>query len=109
MDSAAGFESEVDGDVRQPPMPRGGIEAIYRRLGDMTECQRVGISGAVITSFTVTAEGRAVEVQVQRSLHPACDALVVRAIRQTRWTPGKLNGEATHVSIQRFPIHFRFN
>jgi len=91
--------------VQEPPAPvrlHAGIEA-PRKVHDVMPSYPVlarasGASGVVILEATIDARGDVVAAKVLRSV-PMLDQAAVDAVRQWKYTPARLNGEAVAVLI----------
>ncbi len=84
----------------------GGLGAYYIHIEYPEEAVRAGIEGRLLLSFVVETDGRTTGVEVIHALHPACDSAAVRALRKTRFVPGRLDGEVVPVRM-RLPVRFR--
>lgn len=84
----------------------GGIGAYYIHIEYPEEALMAGIEGRLMLSFIVEPDGRTSGIDVIRPLHPACDSAAVRALRQTRFVPGRQNGERVPVRMH-LPVRFR--
>jgi len=94
----------------QPSFP-GGFNALYEYLAKNIHypdsAKKVGIEGKVIAGFVVDKDGRITDVQVLRSLDPACDAEVVRLVKNMpRWSPGKRGDKPVRVRMT-LPVSFK--
>ncbi len=66
-----------------------------------------GVSGKVITQFTIAPDGSVTKVKVVRGVDPALDAEAIRVIKSSpKWTPGKQRGRPVKVSYT-FPVVFQ--
>lgn len=88
------------------PQIVGGRGSFYLRIDYPEEARRRGIQGRVILDFVVDTEGRTQDVRVLKSLHPLCDSSAVAALEQTRFVPGRRDGEPIPVRM-RLPVRFR--
>ena len=92
--------------AEEPPDIVGGLGAYYIHIEYPEEAIAANIQGRLILTFVVEPDGRASEIKVLRSLHPLCDSSAVRALRRTRFVPGRQNGEAVRVRM-RLPVKFK--
>lgn len=92
--------------AEQQPRIVGGLGAYYIHIQYPAEAIRQGIEGRLMLSFVVNTDGTPTDVEVLRPLHPACDSAAVQALRQTRFVPGKQNGETVRVRM-RLPVRFQ--
>lgn len=66
-----------------------------------------GVSGKVILSFTLTADGKVTNVKVLKGIDAALDKEAVRVVSSSpKWTPGKQRDRAVKVQFI-FPVHFQ--
>lgn len=94
------------GPAADRPRIVGGAGNFFLRINYPEEARRQGIEGRVILDFVVDTEGRTRDVTVHKSLHPLCDSAAVRALRDTRFVPGRRAGEPVPVRM-RLPVRFR--
>jgi protein TonB len=83
----------------------GGIGSYYIHIKYPEEAIQAGIEGRLVLSFIVEVDGHTTEVEVVERLHPACDSAAVRALRRTRFVPGRQNGDTVPVRM-RLPVRF---
>lgn len=88
------------------PQIVGGIGAYYIHIEYPEEALLQGIEGRLLLSFVVETDGRTSGVEVIRTLHPACDSAAVRALRRTRFVPGRQDGEIVPVRMH-LPVRFK--
>jgi TonB family protein len=99
--------------VESMPVFPGGDAALIKYLLDnllypKTAVEK-GIQGRVILRFVVKTDGTIDDVQVSKSLDPACDEEAVRAVKaMPKWTPGKQKGEAVAV-FYTLPVIFKLS
>ncbi len=97
---------------RMPSFP-GGQEAMYKfvysEMRYPADAKRHGISGSVITQFTVAADGDMEDIKVVKGLGYGCDeeALRVMTVMQEKyaWNSGLHNGKPVPVKFT-LPIMF---
>ncbi|QXD15027.1 TonB family protein [Rhodocaloribacter litoris] len=92
--------------AEQMPTIRGGLGAYYINIEYPQAAIDAGIEGRLVLDFVVETDGRPSNIRVMKSLHPLCDSAAVRALRQTRFVPGRQNGELVPVRM-RLPVLFR--
>jgi TonB family protein len=95
-------ERKVFSHVELPPVFPGGEKALMQYLSENTKypesAQKDSIQGRVVVRFIVSHTGKVENVEVVRSLNPACDAEAIRVVEAIPdWIPGKQNGEAVDV------------
>ncbi len=93
-----------------PQFPGGLTEFIKwlsRNLKYPSELQERQVQGKVVAEFIVNTDGSITDVKVVGSLHPLCDAEVLRVLRMMpRWTPGILNDEPCRTKVC-IPVVFK--
>ena len=94
----------------QMPIFSGGQDSLMRYISSNLRypAQHVetNIQGRVVVRFVVRKDGTISDIEVVRSLDPACDKEAVRIIRQMpKWKPGKQNEQPVSV-YYTLPIRF---
>lgn len=94
----------------QPEFP-GGMDSLVQFLGRNLQypktASEIGIEGRVVLRFVVSRKGEITNVEVIRSLDPACDAEAIRVVKlMPKFTPGQLNGRVVPVYFM-LPIIFK--
>ena len=97
--------------VEEMPVFPGGLKALIRFLDShcvySERAIKERIEGDVEVSFIIDTEGRVLEPQLTRTLHPVLDAAVMKAVREMpQWKPGTMNGRPTCTRIT-VPYHFQ--
>ncbi len=65
-----------------------------------------GIEGTVRLRFIIKKDGSIGDVQILRSIDPACDKEAIRVVKESqKWTPGKIQGQAVDVWYN-IPVKF---
>ncbi len=90
----------------QAPRIAGGPGRLFMHIRYPEAARREGIQGRVVLDFVVTQDGRTEQIHVAETLHPLCDSSAVRAVRQTRFVPGRQRGEPVRVRM-RLPVRFQ--
>lgn len=117
-DSQENSETEEDEEedfvlIEVKPTFKGGDANTFARwvaekLRYPLDAKREGISGRVMLSFTVAADGYVKSVKVLRGLYPSLDAEAVRVVSSSpRWSPGMAGGKPVDVTYT-FPVIFSF-
>lgn len=88
------------------PSVAGGMGSLYMQVNYPMAARQQGIEGRVILTFIVDEEGNAHEIEVMQSAHPMLDSAAVRAVRHTRFVPGRHEGDPVPVRM-RLPIRFQ--
>ena len=93
-----------------PQFPGGPLEFIKwltRNLKYPASLQERQVQGKVVAEFIVNTDGSITDVKVVGSLHPLCDAEVLRVLRMMpRWTPGIINDEPCRTKVC-IPVIFK--
>ena len=92
--------------VEQSPTIIGGLSSLYLNIDYPQVARDAGIQGLAVLMFVVEEDGTTSNIEVIRSLHPACDSAAVAAVRKTRFIPGKQEGKEVRVKM-RLPIRFK--
>ena len=98
------------------PTPKGGLEALYRYMGQNmrypSEAIRANQQGRVYVEFIVTKEGKVEGASVVKGVSPSLDAAALRIIQEAGenvgWEPGFKDGQAVHTRMV-MPIIFGHN
>lgn len=88
------------------PRMVGGRRSFYLRIAYPRAAREQGIEGRVVTDFVIGPNGTVGRVRVLKSLHPLCDSSVVRALRATRFVPGRMAGTPVSVRMS-LPVRFQ--
>ncbi|MCH8569503.1 MAG: energy transducer TonB [Balneolales bacterium] len=101
-------ESETIYDESSPmPVMIGGMEAFYSNLRYPNASRDNNHQGRVLLDFVVSRDGIPANIEVRRSSgHRLLDQAAINALRQTRFEPGKIDGEAVAVCMIQ-PVIFR--
>lgn len=83
-------------EVEQRPRPVGGPEAIAERVRYPEAAVAGGREGTVVILFVVDRQGRVRSPFVVEGMGAPFDAEALRALRQTRFEPGMVNGTAVN-------------
>lgn len=87
------------------PSIEGGLGAYYIHITYPQAAIDAGIEGRLVLEFIVGIDGVPSGIEVIKPLHPLCDSAAVRALRKTRFVPGRHNDEAVAVRM-RLPVLF---
>lgn len=103
-------EEEIFTIVEDMPEFPGGIQALYKYLGENVKYPQAakanGISGKVFVNFTVEKDGSITDVKIIRGVHELLDKEAIRVVKSfPKWKPGKQRGKAVRVSYN-IPISF---
>lgn len=106
-------ESEPFLSVEEMPVPPGGVEGLFKYIGENTKYPEIAkennIQGKVYIRFCVTSKGDVEKVSVIKSVDPELDAEAIRVVKTfPRFTPGKQSGKPVPVWFTVF-INFQLN
>ncbi|MEP0006704.1 MAG: TonB family protein [Balneola sp.] len=96
-------ETTDDDDIVEflPIMPTiiGGQEALYSKIKYPKIAQNIGIEGRVHVQFIIDKQGKVIDPEIIRGVHPDLDAEVLRVIKLVRFSPGVQNGTLVKVKM----------
>ncbi len=93
--------------VEVEPDPIGGIEGIQSRVIVPESAKRNNIQGKVFVKAYINLYGEVGKVELIKGIGYGCDEAVMRAVRQTRFKPGKQKGK--YVSVQlTIPVTIKY-
>lgn len=97
-------QPEIFTIVENTPEFPGGEKALEKYFTDNLNypeaAKNAGISGKVMVSFVVEADGSLSDIRIMRGLGFGCDEEVIRLIRQMPdWKPGKQRGKPVKVRM----------
>jgi len=81
------------------PEPKGGYGAIQTRLVVPNQAKENNITGKVLVKSYIDEMGIVVRTEIIQGIGYGCDAAAMRAVRNTRFSPGKLNGQYVRVQM----------
>jgi protein TonB len=88
------------------PSPIGGLKAIYSKISYPAIAKKAGIEGKVYVIAYVNENGGVDDVKVLKGIGGGCDEAAIRAVRSTKFTPGKVKGAPVKVKVA-LPIVFK--
>ncbi|WP_339924797.1 M56 family metallopeptidase [uncultured Cyclobacterium sp.] len=99
--------------VEDMPSPLGGMEGWNNYLSANLKYPQAArdakVEGTVYLIFTVTDEGKIVNVSILRGIGAGLDEEALRVVRNSPdWIPGQQDGENVNVKM-RLPIRFKLN
>ncbi len=97
--------NEIICDVDECPTPIGGIPAIQRKAKYTEHAKLYGLEGDVIVVATIDTNGNVTETKVIKKLGLGLDESAQKAIKQTKFFPGKKNGKVV-VSQATIKVNF---
>ena len=89
---------EILCDVQECPEPVGGMKTIQQTLKYPEHALLYGIEGNVKIIATINSVGKVSRTQVLKGIGYGCDEEAQIAVRKTRFTPGKQNGQPTETN-----------
>ena len=92
--------------VDQSPTIVGGLSSLYLNIDYPKEARDEGIQGLTVLMFVVEKDGSTSNIEVMKSLHPACDSAAIAAVQETRFKPGVQDGSTVRVKM-RLPVRFK--
>ena len=92
-------KSEVFTIVETPASFVGGVEGLYKYIGENMEyprqAQNLNVEGVVVVQFIVETNGEISEVEVLKGIGAGCDAEAKRVIEESpKWNAGTQRGKA---------------
>ena len=88
------------------PSPIGGLEAVIKRIVYPEIAKKAGLSGKLYLLIYVDEKGQVDDVKVIKGLGGGCDEAAVRAVKESKFTPGKNSEVPLKVKLS-LPITFR--
>ncbi len=88
------------------PSPIGGLKGIYKKIEYPEIAKKSGIEGKVYVIAYVNENGDVDDVKVLKGIGGGCDEAAVRAVKATKFTPGKAKGTNVKVKVA-LPIIFK--
>jgi periplasmic protein TonB len=88
------------------PQIVGGLGAYYINIQYPEAAAKAGVQGRLVLEFVVEPTGKPGDIRIAESLHPLCDSAAVRALRETRFVPGRHEGKEVRVRM-RLPVRFQ--
>ncbi|MDP3149214.1 MAG: energy transducer TonB [Ignavibacteria bacterium] len=81
------------------PVPIGGYQSIQSRVAISEQAKQNNISGKVLVKTYIDEMGKVLRTEIIQGIGFGCDEAAMRAIRNTRFSPGKLNGQYVRVQM----------
>ncbi len=76
------------------PNPIGGLQALMKKINYPEEARKKGVEGKVILKVFIDENGNVVKANVLKGIDNGCDKEAVRAVKETKFTPGIKDGKA---------------
>ncbi len=95
-------------DMPQYPGGNNALSAfISQNLKYPENARKNKVEGTVYAQFVVEKDGSVSNIRILQSLHPECDAEVLRVLAlMPKWTPGKQRGKPVRVQFN-LPVSFK--
>lgn len=105
------IEEEIFIFVEENPEYTGGVEAMYKYLGENIKYPQLArennIEGKVYVQFVVEKDGSITNVKVMRDIGGGCGQEAVRVVKaMPKWKPGKQRGKAVRAQFS-LPVSFK--
>lgn len=97
---------EMKSEAFQNPGPVGGMQALIQNVSYPETAAQQRVQGRVILKFIVLENGNLQDVEVTRGVSPELDAEAVRALKQTSFEPGTMDGEPVPARMA-LPVTFQ--
>ncbi|MCP5061681.1 MAG: energy transducer TonB [Ignavibacteriae bacterium] len=91
--------------VDDMPLPIGGIDEIQNKITYPKLARRAGVQGRVFVKAFVGYNGNVEKTEILKGIGAGCDEEAMRAIKETKFTPGRLKGKAVKVQVS-IPVLF---
>jgi TonB family protein len=99
---------EMKSDAFEHPSLVGGMKALSEAVSYPETAAEQGVQGRVFVQFTVMKDASLRDVQVVRGVSPELDAEAIRAVKETSFEPGTMDGEPVPVRMT-LPITFQLS
>lgn len=86
----------------------GGTAAIAEKVHYPEIAKRAGIEGKVLVKAVLDTDGSVLSTEVIKSVGSGCDEAAVKAITETKFTPGYKDGEAVRTEVT-IPVMFKLD
>lgn len=107
----AGTPGTGDGEykvVKKMPELIGGLSSIQSKITYPDEARKAGVEGRVFVQFIVNNDGQVEDPKVVKGIGYGCDEVALAAVKDARFKPGEVDGEAVPVKMS-LPIIFRLS
>lgn len=107
----ANVEGEVLVDVEQAPEYPGGMQEMFRFIGENlkypSEAKEKEVEGKVFVKFVVTKDGKIGNVETLKGIGYGCEEEVARVLASMPdWQPAQQDGEPVNVYFT-MPVQFK--
>ena len=106
------IEDTFDNVEIMPEFP-GGVQGLLNYMRETikypAQARQDTIQGRVLVTFVINKDGKIVEPEVVRSVHPLLDQEALKMVKEMpNWKPGEQNGKPVRVKYT-IPVNFRLN
>lgn len=102
------YEPDYFVAVENMPEPIGGLKAIQEKIVYPEIAKRAGIEGKVYILAFIDENGDVVSTKILKGIGAGCDEAALYAVKQTKFKPGKQNGNSVKVQVT-IPIMFKLD
>jgi protein TonB len=88
------------------PEPVGGLGAISKHLVYPELARNANVEGKIYLVAYINEKGDVDDVKVLKGLPAGCDEAAIKAIKETKFIPGKQNGNPVKVQLS-IPVTFK--
>ena len=88
--------------AEEPPKLIGGLQALVSKARYPEVAYQSRVEGRVYVQFVVNERGRVQDAEVIRGVGAGCDEEALRVIREARFEPGRVSGEAVKARATLF-------
>ncbi|GEM_PF-293338 len=97
---------EIICNVFECPVPIGGMAAIERKIVYPKHAKLYGLEGDVLLIAKIDTSGKVVSTKVLRTLGLGCDEAAEKAVKETRFFPGKDKNGKTVEALATLKVNF---
>ena len=100
-------------EVETMPEFPGGVDELLKHMRATIkypeQARKDSVQGRVLVTFVINKDGKIVEPEVVRSVHPLLDQEALKMVKEMpNWKPGEQNGKPVRVKYT-IPVNFRLN
>ncbi|HED06574.1 MAG TPA: energy transducer TonB [Ignavibacteria bacterium] len=99
------FEDTYFTELEKMPFPIGGMQGIQKKIKYTQAAIRSGIEGKIYISAFINKKGIVTKVKIIKGLGYGLDESALKAVKSTRFTPGKQKGKPVNAKVS-IPIVF---
>lgn len=90
------------------PEPEGGLPALFKKIEYPEIAKKARIEGKVYALVFVNENGGVDDVKIIKGIGAGCDESVIKAVKASKFSPGKNGGVAVKVKLS-IPVSFKLN